>query len=167
MNDQVNKVIAAILDAENIQGGAKRGRKRRGSKQDTHHAGGIIGNIRHNNAKHGLKGGDAEDLEGGSCTAQVFASPIGGRYLQGGDVAEAVEVPVTETVEPTEIPSTDLTGGKRSKRKGGSKKRKLPPALQKFHSKQMKIYKQLKKDNPTVAHNVLLKRSMKMAAKSK
>jgi len=165
MNDQVNKVIAAILNADNIEGGAKRGRRRNSKSMNTHHAGGIMGNIRYNS----MHGGEAEEstsnngLNGGSCGAPHYD-----RYLNGGEsnASEANVVDVTpEPVVPVEAPAADLSGGrskKRSKRRGS-----LPPALRKNQEKVMKIYKEMKKRYPNVPGNELMKRAMKAAKRSK
>jgi len=155
MNDQVNKVIAAILNADNIEGGAKRGRRRK--SMNTHHAGGIAGNIRYN-TMHG--GENEEGLSGGACGAPQFD-----RYLQGGNT-EATVADVTPTpVVPVEAPAADLSGGrskKRSKRRGS-----LPPALRRNQEKVMKIYREMKKRYPNVPGNELMKRAMKSAKRSK
>jgi hypothetical protein len=159
MNDQVNKVIAAILNAEGLEGGARK--KRRGT---THHAGGIAGNIRHNVAMHGGETSESVDISGGQCGSSYYGRSYG-RYMMGGSTegtAPATEVaPVQETVAPV---SEQLTGGKKSRSRS---KRKLPAALKRNQQKVMKIYKDLKKRYPNTPGNELMKKAMKQAGRSK
>jgi hypothetical protein len=156
MNDQVNKVIAAILNAEGLEGGARK--KRRGT---THHAGGIAGNIRHNVTMHG---GETEaDISGGQCGSGYYGRSYG-RYMMGGSTEGTVPEVPAEVAPTPEAVTEQLTGGKRSKSRS---KRKLPAALKRNQQKVMKIYKDLKKRYPNQPGNELMKKAMKQASRSK
>jgi hypothetical protein len=176
--DNVNKVIAAILEAETLEGGRKKK-----SRQTRHVGGRELMNL-------GVRLHGGEDIEGGSsgisggsCSASVEGGGYKGYYkakdglyykrgsLRGGatEVAEAnapatttevaASAPVVESAEP-------LTGGK----KGSSRKRKLNPALKRQRDRTMKIYNQMIKENPNMSgkqRQASMKSAMRQAARSK
>ena len=154
MNDQVNKVIAAILSSDQgFEGGAKRSKKRR-SKSHEHGVAMYTQRL----MRQKLHGGSTETIEGGSCGAMNLAtndSIRAGRYVFGGSVVAPVET--TSNEAPTLSVSFE----------GGKKKRKLPPALRKQNKYTMSRYSQIKRMHPDWPHNEVLAESMKSGGRSK
>jgi len=153
MNDQVNKVIAAILNADNtMEGGASaiEGGKRRSkskSRSKVHH--GIKHNVRRlmNKKLHGGDESSNAKLEGGSCGSVIKAGRYDSVFMQAG----STEQQAVETQEP-------IVGGAKKRR---SSKRKLPAALKRQNSYTMSRYSQIKRQHPDWAGNEVLAEAMK------
>ena len=172
--DPVNKVIAAILDNEQLQGGAC------GVAPKTNFFGGLKGGAAAEGAAaiaggaitRSMSGGSTNGLSGGLTGGSVPMTPaeiltknimalMGGaaseQPINGGSAAAAAAQPISGGF-------SDLEAGAKKRRRSPKRrgaKRHLSPALKRSQKRVMTIYRELKRSKPNVPGNKLMTMAMK------